>query len=219
MPSKQKKHPKPVRVRGKIDLHQPIEKKLTKSQSYILAQTNNDPQNLLANQAAKLVQTRTALMDVIKKRENLKVQLDAAQTDVIAADADHDQAMRDYADGAAKVAGSDASLLVDLGVEAVSPPDRQVADDVAAPKLTVTPGEQDGEAIFKASRVAGAGSYEYQYKLEPSQPSDPWLPGGATKRVSFTVSGLAHEQRVRARARAIGNTPGPWSDDVIGEAR
>ena len=70
--SKQKKHPKPVRVRGKVNVHQPIDKKLTKSQSYIQAQSNADPQNMLATQAGNLVKTRTALMDVIKKRDNIK---------------------------------------------------------------------------------------------------------------------------------------------------
>jgi hypothetical protein len=217
---KQKKTPKPPRVRGKVDVHQPVEKKLTKSDGFIQAQATADPQNQLASQAANLVKTRTTLTSAISKKTLLKAQLDAAQVDFLAADADHDRALRDYVDDAAKLAGGDAATLTALGVDPVSPRDQQIGDMVAAPaKVTVSAGENGGDAVFKTNRIPGAGSYEFQYKLEPSQPSDPWLPGGSTKRVTFTLTGLAAAQHLRVRARAIGNTPGPWSAEVIGIAR
>jgi hypothetical protein len=67
--------------------------------------------------------------------------------------------------------------------------------------------------------VTNAGSYVFQYKLEPSLPTDPWLGTVPTKLASTIISGLAPEQLIRARAQAVGVAVGPWSVEVVGRAR
>jgi hypothetical protein len=90
---------------------------------------------------------------------------------------------------------------------------------IVAPVATIVAGKNDGEATIKCHRVPSAGSYLFEYKLEPSQPTDPWLGNINTKLVSTTVSGLAPAQLLRARVRAIGAAPGPWSVEVVGRAK
>jgi hypothetical protein len=66
--------------------------------------------------------------------------------------------------------------------------------------------------------VPRAGAYVFEYKLEPSQPADPWLNAATTTQASAMVHGLAPEQQIRGRVRAIGVTAGPWSAEVVGRA-
>lgn len=214
------KHPKPARVRPKINLHQTLEEKLEQSQGYLHGQASADPQNKLGAEAAALTAARTTLESTRQKKASLQAQLDVAQAELVVASDGHDQAMRDYATAAAKLANGDASVLATYGVEAAAKPAKAISGEVSAPaQLSVEPGAKPGEVRVACSRVARAGAYEFQYKLEPSQASDPWLPGTMTKHVTATLADFAVGQRLRVRARAIGNAPGPWSADETGSAR
>jgi hypothetical protein len=134
----------------------------------------------------------------------------------------HDQATMDYANAAAEVAGGDPSVLATLGVTVAAKGVKGAHDNVGAPALSVGVGVNDGDALFKCKAEPYAGAYVFQYKLEPSQITDPWLPAAGpimTKYPHTTVSGLAPEQAVRGRVRAVGGLPGPWSAEVVGRAR
>jgi hypothetical protein len=85
--------------------------------------------------------------------------------------------------------------------------------------LSIVKGPNEGDAKLKCGRVPYAGSYVFEYKLEPSLPTDPWLGTITTKLSSAPLTGLPAAQLIRARARAIGVTAGPWSVEVVGRAR
>ncbi len=85
--------------------------------------------------------------------------------------------------------------------------------------LKVLAGAILGEAKLKCGAVPHAGSYVFQYKLEPSQPTNPWLGNISTKLVWTNVAGLAPEQLIRARVQAVGVTAGPWSTEMVGRAK
>ena len=216
------KHPKPARVRPNVGLTRAkAAKKLDTSSGYLTAQANNDPQNKLATQAATLKTARTNLVALLGTQGQLKAQKDANDAAIVVGFAVHDQATRDYAIAAAGVAGGDASLLATLGVTAATTGVRGAHDDVGTPVLVIAAGANDGDALFKCKVVPYAGAYVFEYRLEPSQPTDPWLPQGGimTKHAHATVSGLAKGQAIRGRARAIGGTPSAWSTEEVGRAQ
>jgi hypothetical protein len=221
MPTKKKpKHPKPFHVRPKLDLGRPIAKKLTESQDYLSAQANADTQNALLPQAQRLLKARTAVMDVIKKRADLKALLDVNQAEVVLAIDEHDESMRDYAETAAEVAGDDVSVLAKLGVVVAAKGGTPQNAAVGVPvTMAVSPGPNLGDALLKCSRVPGAGAYVFEYQLESALPTDPWVQAALTKHVSAVVTGLPPGQKIRGRVRAIGATAGPWSAPVTGAAR
>jgi hypothetical protein len=217
---KQPKHPKPVHVRAKVDLSKPVAKKLAESQDYLSAQANADTQNVLASQAQRLLKARTALVDIIKKRSDLKAALDVNQSEVVLAADEHDEAMRDYADSAADVAGPDLSVLAKLGVTAAATGGTPQNVPVGIPAtVAILPGANLGDALVKCSRVPGAGAYVFEYQLESALPSDPWIQAALTKHASAVVTGLQPGQKIRGRVRAVGATAGPWTVPVTGFAR
>jgi hypothetical protein len=219
MAAKKKKHPKPVHVRPRIGLDKSLSKRLDTSQEYIAGQAAGDTNQALATQAQALSTARKMVVDTQQKRTNLLAALDAVQTDLVVAIDVHDFAMRDYAEGAAKYCGSDASLLAKLGVQAASKPGSSAPVAVAAPaKVSITPGAAFGEALVKCGTVAGAAAYVFEFQLESALPTDPWIQAALTKHASAVVTGLAQGQHIRVRVRAVGTSPGPWSAVVVGAA-
>jgi hypothetical protein len=217
-----RKHPAPVHLRPKVDLNQGTGKKLALSQCFLSAQASADPQNKLGPQAASLAAARHNLTGKLARKADIKATLDLAQADLVVAIDQHDQAMKNYARDAAKLAGADVSALATLGVEAATRAAKGANDNVDAPEaLGISPGANPGAVRLKCGKVAHATAYVFEYKVEPSQPADPWLPEGGiqTKRVSTTLTGLAPGQAIRARARAIGGMAGPWSEEVVGRAK
>jgi hypothetical protein len=216
------KHPKPPRVRPKVGLAQAKEdKKLEISAGYLASQASNDPTNALAPQASALKAQRANLVALLGTHDTLMAQKDANDAAIVVAFAGHDQAIMSYANAAATFAAGDASVLSTLGVTAASSTKSPAKDDVGAPTLVIVAGLVDGDAVLKCKAVAHAGAYMFEYKLEPSLPTDPWLPSGAlvTKHAQATVGGLPKGQAIRGRARAVGAAPGPWSDEVVGKAQ
>ena len=84
-----------------------------------------------------------------------------------------------------------ARLLASLGVEQAAEPTKPAAETTAAPVLQVLAGASLGAVKLKCGRVPHAGSYVFQYKLEPSQPTDPWLVTIPTKLASTIVGAAA----------------------------
>jgi hypothetical protein len=214
------KHPRPAHVRPRVGRPQAISDKLKQSQDYLSAQASADPQKKLDDLAIDLSQKRTTVLEMLQQRADLKAKLDVVQAGLVVAVDEHDAAVRAYAHGAAKVAGKDASMLTTLGVAVAGKPTRGASEAVDAPAaVEILPGVSGGDARLRCESVAHAGAYEFQYKLEPAGPSDPWQTAGITKRVSIPLPGLPTGQKIRARARAIGATPGPWSDEAFGDVR
>jgi hypothetical protein len=220
---KTKKHPKPARVRPKTGVGKAkYNKKLDISAGYVAAQAQNDTANKLQPQAQRLVSVRTNLTALLGKRVQLQQEKNANDAAVVVAVVEHDQATNDYAQEAAIVAAGDRSVLATYGVAAAADGVRGANDQVGVTsKLTVLPGAVSGEARLRCKKVPHAGAYLFEYKLEPSQPTDPWLPQGGilTTHVETTVGGLAPEQLLRGRVRAIGGVVGGWSEEVVGRAK
>lgn len=216
------KHPPPVQVHAAVDLARTRDKRLERTQTYLASQAQNDPTKQLAAEAAKLDAARKALVATLATKADIQAQADKNAADLVLADAAHDEAAKEYVFGAGKLAKNDASLLATLGPRAAKKPKKGAKKVVDAPtKLVVAPGEVDGEAAPKCARVPGAGAYKFEYKLEPSLPQDPWLPPGGitTKFARTTIPDLPPNQLLRARVCAIGETAGPWSEEVVGRAR
>jgi hypothetical protein len=213
------KHPAPARVRPKVGNRRARNKLLATGQAYISGQAAADSGGKLATQAQLVGTTRATLVTTLGKRTDLLAQLATNQSAIVTADYNYGTACTGYAGAAAALAAGNPSLLADLGV-AVAQAATKLADEViVAPVAKIVAGKNDGDATIKCHRVPGAGSYLFEYKLEPSQPTDPWLGNVSTKLVSTTVSGLAAAQLIRARVRAIGVAPGPWSVEVVGRAK
>jgi hypothetical protein len=216
------KVPKPVKGKISNDKSKQMTKRLEISQGYLAAQQANDPTNQLAPQVAALVASRTTLMGGLAKKPQIMAEATANEAVILTGGIAHEEAMADYVRGASKLAGTNAATLLALGVPVAARGVKGANDIVGAVEaLTVGAGKSAGEAALKAKGVPHAASYIFQYKLEPSQPTDPWLPptGIITKHVSTTVTGLAPQQLIRARACAVGGAPGPWSAEVVGRAK
>jgi len=213
------KHPAPAKVRPKVGGKQPRAKRLDIGQKYVSGQVQGDPQNKLAPQAQGVSQARTALAALLATRADLRAQLTRNTSAIVVADAAYSTALGTYATAAAAFSAGDASLLAVLGVDEAQKPTKPADAVIAAPVVQVAPGAADGEVKLRCGRVPHAGGYVFAYKLEPSQPADPWLGNINTKLASTTVQGLAPAQLVRARVRAVGVAPGPWSVEVVGRAR
>ncbi len=213
------KRPAPARVRPKVGSKKARTKLLATGQAYISGQAAADPGGKLAPQAQLVSTTRTAVVTAVTKRADLLAQLATNQGTIVQADFAYGNALTGYAGAAATFAAGDPTLLASLGVAMVQSPTKPENEVIVAPVASVVAGKADGEAIIKCHRVPSAGSYLFEYKLEPSQPTDPWLGNVVTKLVSTTVSGLAPAQLIRARVRAIGVAPGPWSVEVVGRAK
>ncbi len=216
------KHPKPARVRPKVGLSKAnTAAKLDISEGYVTAQATNDPTGKLATQATALKTARTNLVGLLGTQGQIAAQKDANDAAVVVAFAAHDQATMDYATAAADVAAGDASLLTTLGVAAAAKGVRGAHDSVGSPTLAVTAGVNDGEALLKCKAEPYAAAYVFQYKLEPSQPTDPWLPQAGpimTKYPHTTVSGLpAGAERPGPRPR--GGRPARPVEHRDGRAR
>jgi hypothetical protein len=218
-PKKTKKHPAPARVRPRVGAKNSRPKLLAVGQQYISGQASGDTQNKLTAQAQTVSTTRTSLVTLLGKRSDLKAQLATTEGAIVVADAQYGSAVTAYADAAALLAAGDASILAGLGVAAAASPIKPVDEIVAAPVLKVVQGVSSGDVKLECARVPHAGAYIFEYKLEPSQPTDPWLGNIVTKFVSTVVPGLAAAQAIRVRARAVGVTPGPWSVEVVGRAK
>jgi hypothetical protein len=216
------KHPPPEQVQAAVDLGRTRAQRLELTQTYLSSQAQSDPLNQLAPEATKLLGARKTLLATLVTKSDIQAQADKNAADLVLADAAHDQAAREYAFGAAKLAKGDASLLATLGPRAAKKPKKGANKVVGAPtKLVVATGAAEGEAAPKCARVPGAGAYRFEYKLEPSLPADPWLPPGGitTKFARTTIPDLPPNQLIRARVCAIGETAGPWSEEVVGRAR
>ena len=211
------KHPSPARVRGKVGVKRTRTQFLDLGQQYISGQIAGDPQAKLTTEVQAVVTTRTSLMALLSKRADLKATLDTTQGAIVVADAAYAKALHGYADAAADLAAGDASVLANLGGTAAGTAKPSTAA-VDAPVLTVAAGPSSGEVELSCARVPGAGAYIFEYKLEPSLVTDPWLGDLTTKLVSVMIPGLAAVQLVRARVRAVGVTAGPWSVEVVGRA-
>jgi hypothetical protein len=213
------KHPAPARVRSKVGNKRARTKLLATGQAYISGQAAADPGGKLAPQAQLVSTTRTTLVGTLAKRTDLLAQLATNQSVIVQADFAYGNACTGYAGAAAALAAGNPALLADLGVAMAQNPTKPENEVILAPVASVVAGKVDGDATIKCHRVPGAGSYLFEYKLEPSQPTDPWLGNISTKLASTTVSGLAPAQLIRARVRAIGVAPGPWSVEVVGRAK
>jgi hypothetical protein len=213
------KHPTPARVRPKVGNKKNRNALLATGQQYVSGQATADPQNKLQQQAQAVAGTRTSLVALLAKRSDLKAQLDTTQGAIVIADAQYGQALTTYAGAAATLAAGDASLLASLGVASAAPPTKSADAVIDTPVLKVGQGPAQGDAELRCKAVPHAGSYLFQYKLEPSQPTDPWLGNIATKIVSTIVHGLPPAQLIRGRVQAIGVAPGPWSVEVVGRAK
>ena len=213
------KHPSPARVRAKVGAGRTRNSRLAIGQKYVAGQVAADPQNKLQTLAQSVGTVRTSLVALLGTKATLQAQLDTNQGAIVAADAQYAAALVGYADAAAAFADGDASVLAALGVEAAANPTKPGSEVIVAPVLTIAAGAASGEAKLKCGRVPYAGSYLFQYKLEPSLPTDPWLGNIATKLVSTMLSGLPAAQAVRARVQAIGVAPGPWSVEVVGRTK
>jgi hypothetical protein len=214
-----RKHPAPARVRPKVGDRQNRDARLATGQKYVSGQATADTQNKLQQEAQAVATTRTSLVALLGKRSDLRAQLDATQAAIVVGDAQYGQALTAYAGAAATLAGGDASLLASLGVQQAQAPTNPADVVLGIPVLRIDPGPVDGDAKLKCGQVPHAGSYLFQYKLEPSQPTDPWLGNIATKLVSTMLHGLPHAQLIRGRVQAIGVAPGPWSVEVVGRAK
>ena len=221
--SSSKAYTVPAQVQPVVELNTSLSAKLALGKSYLAAQQQADPQNKLGPQTTAL---RTSC-DSIDTRLELKGELDAKaeanNAEIIRSIGPLNIALVDYGRAAARVAGTDAALLGALGVTAAKKRAPKGATPVprAPTHLVISAGATPGEVVLKCRKVAHAGAYVFEYKLEPSQPTDPWLPNGGiqTMLVSATVSRLAPSQQIRARVRAIGAMVGPWSEEVVGRAR
>ena len=216
------KVPKPVKGKVSTEKSKQTAKRLEISQGYLAAQQANDPTNQLAPQVAALVAARTTLTGGLAKKPLIAAEATANEAVILTGGIAHEEAMVDYVRAASKMAGSNPATLLALGVPVAAKGVKGANNVVGAVEgLTVGAGKIAGEATLKAKGVAHAASYIFQYKLEPSLPTDPWLPpnGIITKHVSATVTGLAPQQLIRARAAAVGGAPGPWSAEVVGRAR
>jgi hypothetical protein len=210
---------KAPRVRGKVNVRQSRAKLLDLGQKYVSGQASGDPQNTLKPQAQAVATTRSSLMALLDKRVDLNASLATNSKDIEASRVQYNGALFGYAGAAATFAGGDASVLASVGVDAAATPTKPEQETVGTPVLTISKGEHDGDALLRCKRVPYAGSYVFQYKLEPSLPTDPWLGDISTKLASTPLSGLAPAQLLRARARAIGVVAGPWSAEVVGRAK
>ena len=217
--SNPKKHPNPPRVRPRIGSTSSRPRLLDVGQKYVSGQASGDPQNKLQPQAQAVANTRTALVALLGRKSDLQGQLSSAQGAIIVARAGYLGALAAYANAAAQAANGDASVLTSLGVDTAANPSKPETEVITAPVVTVVPGANPGDVKLRCGRVPRAGAYVFEYKLEPSQPADPWLGNTSTKLVSTLVSGLAPAQLIRARARAIGVTASPWSVEVVGRAK
>jgi hypothetical protein len=208
------------RVRGKVGAKRRSDQLLDVGQKYISGQAaGGDPQNTLTQQIEAVSTTRTSLIALFGKRATYRANLATNSSDIVTAKAKYMAALYGYAGGAATLANGDATVLAGLGVEPAASPTKQEDEVVGAPVLTIAKGANEGDAKLKCARVPYAGSYVFEYKLEPSLPTDPWLGTITTKLASAPLTGLPAAQLIRARARAIGVTAGPWSVEVVGRAR
>ena len=217
MPSK--KHPAPAKVRPKVGVKKSRTTLLATGQQYVSGQASGDPGNKLQPLAQAVGAGRTSLLALLGTRANLKAQLSTNQGAIVTADAQYGAALTAYATGAAVFCNGDPSVLATLGVAQAASPTKPSTETTGTPVLKVAAGATVGEVKLKCGRVLHAGSYVFQYKLEPSQPTDPWLATIPTKLASTSVGGLAPEQLIRARAQAVGVVAGPWSAEVVGRAK
>jgi hypothetical protein len=216
---KKKKHPQPPRVRAKVGSKRSRTKLLALGEKYVSGQAAADPGNKLATEAKAVAAARTGLLGLVTKRSDLKAQIDTTNGAIVIADVQYADTLEAYATAAATFSIADASLLAQLGVDKVAAPTKPLDEVLGTPLLSILAGLDGGDVLFKCKRVQHAGAYLFEYKLEPSQASDPWLGNITTKLTSTTVTGLAASQLLRARVRAIGVTPGPWSAEVVGRAK
>jgi hypothetical protein len=213
------KHPAPPKVRPKVGSKRSRNALLATGQQYVSGQASADPGNKLQTLAQAVSTSRTSLVALLGTRSNLKAQLDTTQGAIVTSDAQYGEALTAYATGAAIFCNGDPSLLASLGVAQAASPTKPADETTGTPVLKVEAGPSVGAARLKCARVAYAGSYVFQYKLEPSQPTDPWLATISTKLASTIVAGLAPEQLIRARAQAVGVVAGAWSVEVVGRAK
>lgn len=218
-----KAHLVPPQVRLKVELNKPLPDKLGLGAFYLAAQVKADPQNKLGPQAAALSAACQSITTKLGLRVDLKAQAAANNANITREISRLNAALMDYARAAARLAGTDALVLGTLGVVAAKKGGPRGANKVpdAPTGLVISVGATPGEALLKCRKVAYAGAYVFEYKLEPSQPADPWLPDGGiqTMLVSATVKGLAPSQQIRVRVRAIGALSSAWSEAVVGRAR
>jgi hypothetical protein len=213
------KHPAPPKLRARVGPKTSRTALLATGQKYISGQATADPGNKLQTQAQSVATLRTSLVALVSKRSDLLAQMDTAQGAIVVCTAQYGEALTAYATAAASFCAGDASLLASLGVAQAASPSKPETETVDAPVLKVSAGASGGQVRLACGRVTNAGSYVFQYKLEPSQPTDPWLATIATKLASTTVGGLAPEQLIRARVQAVGITAGPWSAETVGRAK
>ena len=211
-------------LRPKLELSVSLQGKLKLCASFIAAQTQADKENKLGPQVTALSAANDSILTQLEERGDLVAKLKDLDGKIARNVRQLETALEDYSRGAVKLAGNDAVLLGALGVESTKKraPNGAHPTPDAPTGLVIQLGARPGEVLFKCHRSRYAGAYVFQYKLEPSLPTDPWLPDGEgllTRRVSATVSGLAPSQMLRARVRAIGDQSSVWSEEVLGQAR
>lgn len=175
----------------------------------------------VATQAAALKQAHGMLVQKVADRKNLDDLILIKDGEITAAIQDYDAALQEYALGAVKAANGDVVTLTTLGVTPASTSKSKIVGPPEAPgNVRVLAGPTPGSLIVKHNRPAGAGSFAVQYKLEPSQPGDPWQAPETlqSKLAVHALDGLAAAQLVRVRVRALGDEWGPFSIEVVGRA-
>lgn len=175
----------------------------------------------VAAQAATLKQMHDTLVKKVAERKTLDDLIVVKDGEITAAVQDYDAALQEYALGAVKAADGDVVTLTTLGVTPATTSKSKIVGPPEAPRnVRVLAGPAPGSLIVKHSRPAGSGSFAVQYKLEPSQPEDPWQAPEAlqSKSAVHELDGLAAAQLVRVRVRALGDEWGPFSVEVVGRA-
>jgi hypothetical protein len=194
-------------------------KLLDLGQKYVSSQATGDPQNKLQAQAQDVGAKRAAVVKLLGDKSALQAQLGKNAADLVVADVEYVGSLVAYANAASTFANGDASVLATVGVDEAAKPTKPADEVIVAPVLKVVAGAVEGTVELKCDRVPHAGAFVFEYKLEPSQPTDPWLGNITTKLAKTTVTGLAPAQLVRGRVRAVGVVPGPWSVEVVGRAK
>lgn len=217
--STNKKPSSPPRVRPKKGNTRSQSRKIQRTDDYLAGQARSPLGPQVAKEAQNLRSSREKVVIKTTERAELRAQLAVVEDEIVKAEDDLETCGDEYARTAARVAGQDPVALQLLGVTAAAPTRARTTTETAAPtNVKVDPGPVRGSARAKCDRPENAGSLEFQWKPEPAKPTDEWSPGdGAkTRYARFVFEGIFDHEKIRVRARAIGDTVSAWSDDGVG---
>lgn len=112
--------------------------------------------------------------------------------------------------------GGDEAKILSAGMQ-VRTPGAPVGPVAAPGDLSATAGDNEGEMDLGCDPVAGASSYEWQFRLH--QDGTAWQTVKTTTNSRTTMTGLTPGTLYAFRVRALGSAgPGPWSDEAAKRA-